>query len=124
MKRLQKSGEDYLEAIYNLLQKDDHAHSVDIAKAMGVTKPSVFKALQVLMEQGYIEKENYGSVTLTDRGKERAESIIKKHEAIRTLLISVLKVSPDEAEADACKIEHCIGEEATKKLFEFLEAKK
>ena len=120
MKKLLKSGEDYLEAVYNLLQKDDHAHSVDVAKALGVSKPSAFKAMQNLVEQGYIIKENYGAVTLTEKGKACARTIRKKHKAIRMLLTDVLKVSPENAEADACKIEHFIGGETTRKLFEFL----
>ena len=119
MKKLLKSGEDYLEAIYNLLQKDDHAHSADVARALGVSKPSTFKALQILAEQGYIQKEIYGAVTLTQKGKQYAELIQKKHNAVKMLLTNVLGVSPENAEADACKIEHFISEETTKKLFDF-----
>ena len=120
MKIIQKSGEDYLETIYNLLAKDDHAHSADIARTLGVSKPSTFKALQVLAEQGYLQKENYGAVTLTEKGRNYAENIQKKHTAIRKLLTDVLGVSPQNAEIDACKIEHFIGEETTERLFEFL----
>ena len=123
MKALQKSGEDYLEAIYNILKKEDHAHSVNIAKMLNVSKPSTFKALQILAEKGYIEKENYGAVTLTKKGKEHAETVIKKHQAIRMLLIDILKVSQETAESDACKIEHCLSEETTEKLFSFLNFK-
>ena len=120
MKKIQKSGEDYLEAIYNLLERDDHAHSVDIAKALGVSKPSTFNALRILAERGFIKKESYGAVTLTQKGKLYAQNVQKKHNAVKSLLIDVLKVSPDTAEADACKIEHFISEETTEKLFEFL----
>ena len=109
-----------MEAVYNLLEKDDHAHSVDIAKALNVSKPSTFKALQILAEQGYIEKENYGAVILTEKGRQYAQTVQKKHKAIRMLLIDVLGVSPAAAETDACKIEHFIGEETTQRLFEFL----
>lgn len=120
MKIIQKSGEDYLEAIYNLSLKQEKVRSVDIAKALGVSKPSTFSALQNLSEQGCIKKESYGAVTLTENGRLLAESVQKKHKAIRILLIDILKVSPKSAEVDACKIEHCIGDETTKKLFEFL----
>ncbi|MCL2061277.1 MAG: metal-dependent transcriptional regulator [Firmicutes bacterium] len=120
MKSIQKSGEDYLEVIYGLLQKSDHAHLTCIAKAMGVTKPSTSRALHILAQKGYIQKESYGTVTLTAQGTQHAEAVIKKHKAIRTLLTDVLGVSPKAAEADACKIEHCIGEETTEKLFNFL----
>lgn len=120
MKTIQKSGEDYLEAIYNLLQNSDHAHSVDIAKILGVTKPSTSKALQNLSEQGYIKKESYGAVTLTESGRQTAEAVLRKHKAVRDFLTDVLKVSPHTAEEDACKIEHCLSEETAEKLFEFL----
>ena len=120
MKTIHKSGEDYLEAIYNLLEKDDHAHSVDIANALGVSKPSTFKALQILAGQGYIEKESYGAVTLTEKGRQYAQAVKKKHRAVYMLLVDVLGVSPQNAEVDACKIEHFIGEETTDKLFKFL----
>jgi len=120
---LRYRGEDYLEAIYNLSADSDHAHSVDVAKILGVTKPTAFKALQKLSVQGYINKENYGSIGLTVKGRKTAEEIIRKHQAVRMLLTDVLKVSPETAEADACKIEHCISRETTKKLFEFLDNK-
>jgi len=120
MKPIQKSGEDYLEAVYNLSQKEPKVRSIDVAKTLGVSKPSTFKALQNLAAQGYIEKENYGSPRLTPKGTEYAQTILKKHKAIRMLLIDVLKVSPAAAEADACKIEHVISEETTNRLFEFL----
>jgi Mn-dependent DtxR family transcriptional regulator len=119
-KILKKSGEDYLEAIYNLLQNDDHAHLVDIAKSLGVTKPSASEAIKNLLEQGYIIKESYGSITLTKKGEDHAKSVLKKHNAISTLLVDILGVSEQTAETDACKIEHCLSEETTKKLFEFL----
>lgn len=120
MKIIHKSGEDYLEAIYNLSLNQEKVRSVDIAKALGVSKPSTFSALQNLAEQGCIIKENYGAVTLTEKGRRLAEGVQKKHKAIRMLLIDILKVSPASAEIDACKIEHCIGEETTRKLFDFL----
>ena len=119
---LLKSGEDYLEAIYNLSQKNEKVLSVEIANKLGVTKPSTFKALHILAEQEYIEKENYGKVTLTEKGRERAREILKKHRAIRMFLIDVLKVSPQAAEIDACKIEHYISDETSGKLKQYLES--
>ena len=120
MKPIQKSGEDYLEAVYNLSLQSDKVRSIDVAKILGVSKPSTFKALQNLAEQGYIEKENYGAPRLTVKGIEHAQLVLKKHKAIRMFLIDVLKVSPAVAEVDACKIEHVISEETAGRLFEFL----
>jgi Mn-dependent DtxR family transcriptional regulator len=90
---------------------------------MGVSKPSTFRALQNLSEQGYIQKQAYGAVTLTEKGRTEAQTIRNKHKAIRTLLTDTLGVSPAIAEADACKIEHFISDETTQKLFEFLKIK-
>ncbi|MCL2598304.1 MAG: metal-dependent transcriptional regulator [Firmicutes bacterium] len=121
--KLQRSGEDYLEAIYTILQTDDHAHSVDIAKALGVTKPSAFVALQNLAEQGYISKQLYGAVVLTPKGVAYAQSVLQKHKAITKLFVDILGVDPKVAEQDACKVEHCLSEQTTQKLYEFLETK-
>lgn len=115
-----KSGEDYLEAIYNLSLNNLKVRSIDIAKALSVTKASTFNALKNLAEQDCIEKEYYGAVTLTDKGLFLAKSVEKKHKAVRMLLIDVLNISPQTAEIDACKIEHNLSDETTKKLFEFL----
>jgi Mn-dependent DtxR family transcriptional regulator len=120
VKKILKSGEDYLEAIYNLSKEENHAHNADISRLLGVSKPSTFIALQKLEDLGLIYRNNYGPVTLTESGEEYAMSIIKKHQAIKKLLTDVLKVSEFEAEIDACKIEHCIGDETTTKLYDFL----
>ncbi|MCL2822044.1 MAG: metal-dependent transcriptional regulator [Firmicutes bacterium] len=120
IKKVNKSSEDYLEAIYHILQSSDHAHSVDIAKVLGVSKPSTFSALKKLASLGLIEKESYGSVVLTKNGEEIAKSIVKKHKAVLMLLVDVLGVSPNTANLDACKIEHSLSEETTQKLFSFL----
>lgn len=120
MKNILKSGEDYLETIYKLSKDNLKIRSVDIANMLNVTKASTFNALKNLAEQECIEKEYYGTVALTDKGLEIAKCVEKKHKAIRMLLIDILNVTPATAETDACKIEHNLSEETTKKLFEFL----
>lgn len=119
MKQLLKSGEDYLEAIYNLSKSKEHVHSIEIAQLLGVSKPSICRALQNLSEQGCIEKQPYGAVNLTPLGLKLAKSIENKHKALKMLLTDVLGVCPEIAEIDACKIEHNLSEETTAKLFEF-----
>lgn len=118
--KILKSGEDYLEAIYNLSLENKKIRSVDIAHALNVTKASTFNALKNLALEDCIEKEYYGTVALTDKGLKLAKLVEKKHKAIRILLIDVLKITPAVAEIDACKIEHNLSEETTEKLFKFL----
>lgn len=120
MASLYKSGEDYLEAVLFIEQQKGRVRSVDIAKYLGVSKPSVNKALSILQEMGYVNKPDYGDVTITDEGRKKAQTVALKHKALTRLLTDVLGVAPEIADIDACKIEHDISEETTKKLIEYL----
>ena len=121
MGQLHKSGEDYLEAILFIEEQKGRVKSIDIANALGVSKPSVNKALTILQEMGYVSKPNYGEVTITEEGRKRAKLVAEKHVALTKLLTDVLGVSAETAEKDACKIEHDISEETTEKLIQYLD---
>ncbi|MCL2234382.1 MAG: metal-dependent transcriptional regulator [Firmicutes bacterium] len=121
MNELKKSGEDYLETIYNLSKQGGTVKSVDVAMALKVTKPSTHRAIENLVKKGLANKETYGQVSLTSEGERLAKEITKKHKAVTMLLTKVLGVSEEIAEVDACKIEHELSEETTKRLYEFLE---
>lgn len=123
MKKLFKSEEDYLEAIYNLSKTKDHVHSIEIAQYIGVSKPSICRALQNLSQQGFIEKQPYGAVTLTKEGEKLAQTIKEKHNLVKLLLVNILGVSDEVAEIDACKIEHNLSDETSVKLFEYFNKK-
>lgn len=123
MKKLFKSEEDYLEAIYNLSKTKDHVHSIEIAQYIGVSKPSICRALQNLSQQGLIEKQPYGAVTLTKEGEKFAQTIKEKHNLVKLLLVNILGVSDEVAEIDACKIEHNLSDETSAKLFEYFNKK-
>lgn len=107
---LTKANEDYLEAILILEQRIGKVKSVDIAKFMGVSKPGVNKAMNVLKDYGLILKDDYADVTLTESGRKQANKIYEKHLAIRNFLLK-LGVSNETAESDCCKIEHVISNE-------------
>lgn len=115
---LGESLEDYLECIIMLTeQSSDHkVRSVDIAKKLNVSKPSVNKAMKILKEKGFITQEAYSDIELTNQGKEMADMIFNRHKKIRSFLENVLKVSEENAEKDACKIEHIISEETFHKI--------
>ena len=116
MSDLRKSGEDYLEAILFIEEEKGIVKSVDIATYLGVSKPSVNKALTILQEMGYVSKPNYSQVTITQEGRKKAKAVAQKHSALTRLLTDVLGVSEEVAEKDACKIEHDISEETTQNL--------
>lgn len=111
-----ESLEMYLETISLLHEKNRVARVTDIAKAMGVSKPSVHVALHELERRALIEHENYGEVFLTAAGKEASAAIRGRHELLTTFLRDVLGVSAEIAEKDACRIEHVISEETLARI--------
>src|SRR6056297_2748595 len=114
----------YLETIY-LLEKDHgHAHTVDVAKRLNVSKPSVTKAVNNLKEEGLVNKEAYGTINLTDKGKVISKRIYSKHKLITEYLYSSLGLSKTEAEKNACKMEHIVSDEMIKKIEEYLDYKR
>lgn len=107
---IHESAEDYLEMILMLREKKGYARSIDIAGALGVTKPSVSFAMKRLRENGYILMDEANYITLTDKGMEIARRIYDRHKVLTRFLIQI-GVDKETAREDACKIEHDISEE-------------
>ena len=107
---LHQSGEDYLEAILVLREKNGVVHSSDVAQHMGYSKPSVSRAVSLLKGEGYLTMEKDGRLELTEAGVEVAREIYERHSFLKQWLIH-LGVSAEIAEEDACKIEHNISDE-------------
>jgi len=104
-----ESREMYLLTVYKLEQQKGAARSVDVARKLGVSKPSVTKAMGALVQQGLVTRERYGPVRLTEEGERQAKQVFDKHELIRKFIVSSLDMSPKQAEKDACRIEHVIS---------------
>lgn len=109
--QINESIENYLERILILQQKNGVVHSIEIAEALGVTKPSVSHATKLLRENGYIEMDGENHITLTQSGREIAERMYERHQALASFLMH-LGVSEETAFADACKLEHDISPES------------
>ena len=105
-----KSAEDYLESMIILKEKNGYVRSIDIAGFLGVTKPSVSNAMKRLREEGYIEMNRSGFITVTEKGMEIADKIYTRHKMLKDFFIA-LGVDPEVAEEDACRIEHDISDE-------------
>ena len=105
-----KSAEDYLESMIILKEKNGYVRSIDIAGFLGVTKPSVSNAMKRLREEGYIEMDKSGLITVTEKGMEIADKIYTRHKKLTDFFVA-LGVDPDIAEDDACKIEHDLSDE-------------
>ena len=106
---LLESGEMYIETIHVLSKKGGVVRSVDVSEHMGVSKPSVSRAIGLLKEGGYVLMARDGALTLTDAGIEVADKIYERHRVI-TALLTALGVDPVVAADDACRIEHHISD--------------
>ena len=113
--KLHASGEDYLEAILVLHKKMGMVRSVDVARHMEVSKPSVCHAVATLKKGGFLLIDVDHFLHLTDLGREVAEATYEKHRFFTDRLIEA-GVDPETAERDACRIEHVISEETFERL--------
>mgnify|MGYP002410713022 CR=1 FL=1 len=106
--KIQESAEMYLETILVLSQRNPSVRSIDIASELDYTKPSVSVAMKNLRENGYINMDADGYITLTVKGKEIAETMYERHTFLSDWLIR-LGVDQTTAVEDACRMEHVIS---------------
>ena len=117
---IHESAEDYLEAILILGKQLGTVRSIDIVNKMNYSKPSISIAMKKLRENGYIDMDGNGYITLKDSGREIAEKIYSRHRLLQEILEKI-GVDPAKAEEEACKIEHDIDEETYQKILECFE---
>ena len=110
-RKIHASGEDYLEAVLILQKQKGTVRSVDVARHLEVTKPSVCNAVATLRDGGFLTMDEDYSLHLTDVGRDVAEQTYEKHRFFTERLIEA-GVNPDTAERDACRIEHVISDES------------
>ena len=113
--KLHASGENYLETILVLQKKRGMVRSVDVARHMEVSKPSVCHAVATLRDGGFLMMDEDHFLHLTDVGREVAEKIYERHCFFTEQLITA-GVDPKTAEADACRIEHTISQDSFEKI--------
>lgn len=113
--KLHASGEDYLETILVLQKKRGMVRSVDVARHMEVSKPSVCHAVATLRDGGFLMMDEDHFLHLTDVGREVAERIYERHRFFTEQLIAA-GVDPEIAERDACRIEHAISQDTFEKI--------
>ena len=112
--------EDYLEVVYELIQKKGYARSADIAELLGVKSPSVTIMLQKLHAKGFIVYERYRGLTLTSSGEQLAKSVQQRHRTILKFL-RLLGVEEKIAKSDAEGIEHHVHKDTVNRMERFVE---
>ena len=110
-----ESAEDYLEAILILRERQGAVRSIDVVHQLELTKPSVSVAMKRFRENGYIEMDADGFITLLPPGEEIAQRIYGRHKLLTRFLMA-LGVSEEAAAADACKMEHDLSDETFEKI--------
>ena len=115
-----QSVEDYLEKIYELIEKKGYARTNDISSYLGVRPSSVTEMIQKLDENGFLIYKKYKGVTLMPKGEKLAKSIKQRHMALARLL-EILGIDEEIAEKDACRIEHNVHPTTMKRLAKFVD---
>lgn len=117
--KIQESAENYLESILKLKETMSRVRAIDIANELNFSKPSISIAMKNLKENGFITISENGSIDLTEKGYLIAKKTYEKEKMITRLLTS-LGVSLEQAQIDACKIEHVLSDESFNAIKKYL----
>ena len=119
-----ESREDYLETILILKEKNGFARSVDIANHLGVSKPSVSRAMDVLSAGGFISFGLGNTINFTPAGEKKAREIYSRHLLLTDFFEKIAGVSRAQAEENACRVEHAIDDDIAAGIRNWLEKNK
>lgn len=108
---IHESGQMYLETIFILSQNSSFVRAIDVGEQLGVTKPSVSRAMSILKRDGYVNVDEDGAITLTESGLNIALTMYTRHTVLSKMLME-LGVDEQTATEDACRIEHVISEKS------------
>ena len=120
MSEMTQSLEDYLEAVYVLIEEKRPAQVRDVARMLSVKMPSVVKAIRELKKLGLVTQEPYANIELTTKGGRVARLVLDRHRLIRKFLMQ-LGVSRRNADKDACVMEHILSAETLDKIRTYTE---
>jgi len=120
----QKTREDYLRALYEIYEQQDNKKSgikgIELAKALGISKPAISEVVKKLEGEGLVSAKAYSPIFLTSKGRREGRKLIHAHRVIEVFLTRVLKHPAEDVEGETHELEHAFSEESVKKLDEFL----
>lgn len=117
---LTHSAAHYLMTIKELLETAGYARVTDIAKRLNITRGSCSISLKALKKRGYVVEDENRFLRLSPEGLRMAEMVERNDELLEIFFRDVLGVDPDQAEVDACKIEHLLSIESSLRLESFI----
>lgn len=117
---LTQSLEKYLLAIYEIIRLNKAARVKDVSNYLKIGGPATSDAVKTLAQRKYINYEPYGIITITSKGKKKAEAKIKRHNTIANFLDKVLMIEKENIDENASKIEYSMPEDVLDKFVSFL----
>jgi len=105
------SREDYLKAIWEIVQEEQVPISARLAEELDVTPPAVTAALKRMTRDGYVKVQRDGRIALSAKGKEAAEHLVLRHRLAEKLLTDVIGLEWSKVHDEAEKLEHAISPE-------------
>ena len=105
-------------------EKKGVVRSIDVARTLNFSKPSVSRAMGLLRDQGFISTEAGGDIKLTEAGLIKAKSIYARHLLLTAFLQEVTGVSEELAEENACRMEHILDQEVVDGISSYMEKQK
>lgn len=122
--KISASFEDYLETIYEIIEEKQGVKAIEISRRLGVGRSSVTEALKKLADKKLVNYGRYDVISLTPAGEKEAKRVALKHRVLYDFLAQILGVEKEEAQENACRIEHVISEDVLKRLVSFIEFNK
>jgi DtxR family Mn-dependent transcriptional regulator len=115
------SKEDYIKAIFEIHSKFNRSvKSIELAEKLSVSKPAISDMIRKLVRDGFVEKNKYGSIMLSESGNDLALNLIRKHRLWEMFLHDVLKLSWEEIHEEAENLEHSTSDYLIEKIDDFL----
>ena len=112
--------EDYLRALYVLEEEKGELKSIDVAKYLNISKPSVSEMVRELNKEGLIFYKKYSKLKFTAKGQKIARKLTSKHRIIEIFLKDLLKINSKDIHEEAHRLEHAFSDKSIDKLREIL----
>lgn len=110
MPNLSESVQRYLITIHRLTSPQSEASTKDIATRLGVRLPSVSQKIRRLAEQGYVNYEWRGGISLTEQGNRIAHHLLRKHRLLETFLYEIMDYALHEIHVEASAMEYALSD--------------
>lgn len=117
---LTHSSIHHLLAINSLMKENGYSRSVDVANHLNISRASVSITVTKLRDKGFVREDKNRFLKLSEKGKELVNSVLSKRRIVEQFFREVLDLSSQEAEVEACKVEHLLSEPTGKKLISFM----